>query len=86
MSGVNFKFIKNILGDIILIVNESLDVICEYTYTAYGEYSLNDLSAANSIDSEFVNYNPFTYRGYYKDHESNLYYLINIRISPFLNL
>ena len=81
-----YKFIKNILGDIILIVNESLDVICEYTYTAYGAYSLNNLSAANSIDSEFVSYNPFTYRGYYKDHESNLYYLINRYYSPDIEM
>ena len=81
-----YKFIKNILGDIILIVNESLDVICEYTYTAYGKYSLNDLSTINSIDSEFVNYNPFTYRGYYKDHESNLYYLINRYYSPDIEM
>lgn len=81
-----YKYIKNILGDIILIVNESLDVICEYRYTAYGAYSLNDLSTINSIDSEFVNYNPFTYRGYYKDHESNLYYLINRYYSPDIEM
>ena len=80
-----YKYIKNILGDIILIVNESLDVICEYRYTAYGTYSLNNLSA-NIIDSEFVNYNPFTYRGYYQDHESRLYYLINRYYSPDIEM
>ena len=33
-----------------------------------------------------MNYNPFTYRGYYKDHESNLYYLINRYYSPDIEM
>ena len=33
-----------------------------------------------------MNYNPFTYRGYYHDHESRLYYLINIYYSPDIEM
>ena len=33
-----------------------------------------------------MNYNPFTYRGYYHDHESRLYYLINRYYSPDMEM
>ncbi|MBP5342986.1 RHS repeat-associated core domain-containing protein [bacterium] len=81
-----YRYIKNILGDIILIVNDNLDIIAEYKYTAYGLYSINNLSNSNTIDYEFVEYNPFTYRSYYHDHESNLYYLINRYYSPEIEM
>ena len=81
-----YRYIKNILGDIILIVNDNLDIIAEYNYTAYGLYSTNNLSNSNTIDYEFVEYNPFTYRSYYHDHESNLYYLINRYYSPEIEM
>ncbi|MBP5342989.1 RHS repeat-associated core domain-containing protein [bacterium] len=82
----NNHHIKNILGDIILIVNDNLDIIAEYNYTAYGLYSINNLSNSNTIDYEFVEYNPFTYRSYYHNHESNLYYLINRYYSPDIEM
>ena len=83
-NGRKFRYIKNILGDIIEIRNESGEIICGYSYDSFGNNELYDYtnSQSNIYDRKFVDLNPFRYRGYYYDQESCLYYLINRYYDP----
>jgi len=65
-----YYYIKNILGDVIAIIDSQNNIKVTYKYDAYGNFEeiVNDIS--------FKDLNPFTYRSYYLDRESNLYYLI----------
>ncbi len=72
MEYVNRTYIyrKNPLGDIIAILDESGTVVVEYSYDAWGNYTV-----VYEKYSGFGNTNPFKYRGYYHDKETGLYYL-----------
>lgn len=63
-----YFFQKNLQGDIISIYNQANVKVASYEYDAWGnhEITLN----TNSIGT----INPFRYRGYYYDSETNLYY------------
>ena len=64
-----YLFRKNIFGDVTEIYDTNGALIGKYSYTAYGECSI-DLQE-NSV----VSINPIRYRSYYYDSETNLYYL-----------
>jgi RHS repeat-associated protein len=66
-NGTYYFFEKNILGDIIGIMNSSGTEIATYNYDAWG----NITSQTGSMASV----NPFRYRGYYQDDETGFYYL-----------
>ncbi|MBQ1216724.1 MAG: hypothetical protein IIX85_02050, partial [Clostridia bacterium] len=70
-NGTNYYYYKNILGDILGIVNSSGSLVVEYTYDAWG----NILSTTGSMASTLGQANPFRYRGYYYDAETGYYYL-----------
>ncbi len=63
---------KNILGDIIRIVNENDETAALYEYDAFGNIVLEQIN-----DPLLKNINPFKYRGYYFDYETGLYYCGN---------
>ncbi|MBP5445095.1 MAG: hypothetical protein J6Y28_02890, partial [Acholeplasmatales bacterium] len=71
-NGRKYRYIKNILGDIIEIRNESGEIICGYSYDSFGNNELYDYtnSQSNIYDRKFVDLNPFRYRGYYYDQET----------------
>ena len=66
-----YYFQKNIQGDILCILDRTGTAVVEYTYDAWG----NILSVTGSMASTLGKYNPFRYRGYYYDNETDLYYL-----------
>ena len=68
-EGRSYYYKKNILKDIIGICNEKGEEIVSYSYDAWGNIT--------SIigDKELGKVNPFRYRSYYYDEESELYYL-----------
>lgn len=84
---VNYK--KNIFGDIIGIIDSTGDEIVKYIYDAWGNHKtfiLNDgqfvdiLTQTSYTQSGLNNkliaqINPFRYRSYYYDIETNLYHL-----------
>ena len=84
---VNYK--KNIFGDVIGIIDNNGQEIAKYVYDAWGNhktYVLNDgifvdISTVLSYTQNGLNnkviaqINPFRYRSYYYDSETNLYYL-----------
>ena len=80
-NGTPYYYLKNQQGDVIKVVNASMNVVASYTYDAWGKV----LSAAGSM----ANVNPIRYRGYYYDTETGFYYLQSRYYDPetgrFLN-
>ena len=69
-NNIEFIYERNILGDIVRIHNsETGTIVGEYAYDSYGNHSI-----IKDVDG-IATLNPFRYRGYFFDSESNLYYL-----------
>ena len=71
-GGTLYYFRKNLQGDVTGIYNAYGTLVVEYEYTPYGAIFSTTGSMANTIGT----INPFRYRGYYYDTETELYYLI----------
>ena len=65
-----FYFQKNLQGDIIAISDYWGDIVARYTYDAWGK-----VTAITGSRMDIANANPFRYRGYFYDVETDLYYL-----------
>ena len=87
-----YYYLKNICNDIIGILDSNYNLLAKYEYDSLG----NILSIKNSNDEDIsnnsnhiANINPFRYRSYYYDIETNLYYLNSRYYNPvwgrFLN-
>ena len=77
-NNIDYYFRKNIFGDIISIYDSFGNLLINYQYDSYGNYTIYDLN--NNIvedDSSIGIINPIRYRGYYYDNEFDLYYLKN---------
>ena len=66
-----YYFIKNLQGDVIAITNSSAAVVAKYSYDAWGVPTI--ISDTSGIGIASIN--PFRYRTYYYDTETQLYYL-----------
>ena len=66
-----YLYVYNATGDVIGIVDDTLTMVVEYTYSPWGEILSTTGDEANTIGV----INPFRYRGYYYDEETELYYL-----------
>lgn len=86
-DGDFYRYEKNILGDIVAIY-QGISLIAKYVYDAYGNHKVYNGSnqeityASNPTHIGIIN--PFRYRGYYYDNESNLYYCNSRYYSPEL--
>lgn len=92
----DYHYKKNIMGDVLSIMDNSNIEIVKYVYDAYGNhktYVLNNNEYVNieeevSYSSEGLNnkliaqVNPFRYRSYYYDNETGLYYVLNRYYDP----
>ena len=72
-----YLFTKNLQGDIIGIYSEDGTLVAEYKYDAWGNHTV-----ANHTSAKIGDINPFRYRGYYFDAETNLYYLSSRYYNP----
>ena len=73
-----YYYHKNIFGDIIGIFDNNYNEIVKYTYDSWG-------NILNIIDTSNINLstiNPYRYRSYYYDNETNLYYLNSRYYNP----
>jgi RHS repeat-associated protein len=68
-DGFKYYYIRNILGNILGIVDTDGNIIVEYQYDAWGRI----LSTTGSLASTLEVHNPFRYKGYYYDFETGLY-------------
>ena len=88
-----YYYIKNLLGDIIGILNNNYQLVAKYKYDSFGNNvsitDANDNDVSN-VSNHIANINPFRYRGYYYDKETQLYYLNSRYYNPlwgrFLNV
>ena len=78
-----FKLIKDSLGNVNKVMYRG-KIIGEYIYDAWGNVSINEIAVTNDRDRFVLYNNPFRFKGYYYDKESNLYYLLNRYYSPEL--
>jgi RHS repeat-associated protein len=69
-NDIDYYYIRNIQGDITSIITKDGTEVARYTYDAWGNHVVSNLTGDNIGDI-----NPFRYRGYYYDKETQLYYL-----------
>ena len=75
-SDTKYFYRKDILGNIIAIVDTSGNVVVKYVYDAWGNHKVLSPDGTENTDSTFIgNINPYRYRGYYYDTETGLYFL-----------
>ena len=84
-NGVKYRYVHNLQGDIVGIVDAAGNLVVEYRYDAWGKL----LSITGTLKTSLGRLNPFRYRGYVHDEESALYYLrsryYNLVIGRFVN-
>ena len=66
-NGSYYYYEKNILGDVVAVLDINNNEVASYTYDAWG----NVISQSGSMADK----NPFRYRSYYYDTETGFYYL-----------
>ena len=71
-NNVPYYFVKNLQGDIIAITNSTGTVVARYSYDAWGKCTIEQ---DYSLNGSIATVNPYRYRGYYYDKETELYYL-----------
>ena len=75
-----YFYIRDILGNILGIIDQEGNVVVYYKYDVYGNLILKDVK----IDNLASRYNPFIYKGYYYDVETQLYWVSSRYYSPEL--
>ena len=71
LNGTPYTYVKNLQGDIVGLIDSTGALVVEYKYDAWGK----PIYEAGSLLSTLGNLNPFWYRGYVWDEETELYYL-----------
>ena len=88
-----YYYRKNLQGDVLAVMNSAGYDVVTYTYDAWGRIRSTEYVASSAYvtaeDIENSRLNPFRYRGYYYDSETQLYYLQSRYYNPtwgrFLN-
>ena len=84
-----YLYEKNIQGDVVAVYDYAGDLVVRYAYNAWGAVSETEYGSEYDESSFAVECNPFRYRGYYYDTETDLYYLNSRYYDPavgrFLN-
>ena len=70
-GGQVYYYLYNAQGDVMALYDNDLNIVTEYTYDSWGKL----LSVTGSLAETVGKANPFRYRGYYYDTETELYYL-----------
>ena len=70
-DGAMYRYVHNLQGDIVAILDDTGNAVVEYKYDAWGKLLLVSGSMSTSIGAA----NPYLYRGYVCDLETELYYL-----------
>ena len=83
-NNTTYYYKKNYQNDIIGIYDNNYNLIVSYEYDDYGSIlSIKDNNGIEITDPNHIgNLNPFRYRSYYYDKETNLYYLNSRYYNP----
>lgn len=83
--GNTYYYVKNLQNDITGILDSNYNLIATCTYDAWGNnLAIKDQDGIDVSNNEehIANINPFRYRSYYYDKETNLYYLNSRYYNP----
>ena len=70
-SFTTYYYLRNAQNDVIKLIDGSGNTVVEYTYDSWGKIISSTGTLANTVGT----YQPFRYRGYVYDTETQLYYL-----------
>ena len=70
-NGVPYSYVKNLQGDIVALLDSTGAVVVAYKYDAWGR----PISKTGGLADTLGTVQPFRYRGYVYDEETELYYL-----------
>ena len=73
-NGGKYIYRKDAQGNVVALLNADGEVAVRYEYDAWGNHVVTDKNG-NPVTSGIGVLNPFRYRGYYYDTETELYYL-----------
>ena len=80
-----YYYLKDLTGLILGIYNSDGLIVARYVYDAFGNHKVCDgYYNANTNDSFIGNINPFRYKSYYYDKETNLFLITSRYYSPEL--
>ena len=90
-GGLPYLCRKDMLGNILALLDSSGNVVVQYKYDAWGNHTVTDANGNAITDANHIgNLNPFRYRGYYFDCETGFYFLQSRYYDPevgrFLNM
>ena len=75
-SNGTYLYRKDGQGNICALIDSNGNVVVEYKYDAWGNHAVLDANGADINDASHIgNMNPYRYRSYYYDTETELYYL-----------
>jgi RHS repeat-associated protein len=77
-NGVKYGYVYNLQGDVVAIIDGSGNQVVEYTYDSWGRPLTKTGTKADTLGY----LNPFRYRGYFFDEETELYYLRSRYYNP----
>ena len=77
-NGAKYRYLHNLQGDIVGIVDNNGNLVVEYRYDAWGKPILT----TGTLKTSLGELNPFRYRGYVYDEETELYYLRSRYYNP----
>ena len=83
-NGKDYVYVKDIQGNICAILDENGAAVVIYAYDAWGKHRIMVSSSATNEQIFVALYNPFRYRGYFYDVETQLYYLNSRYYDPDL--
>ena len=75
-----YLFVKNIQGNILYVYSSTGNKLVSYVYDAWG--NIISTTYSNGGATTAARFNPFTYRGYYCDSETGMYYLNSRYYNP----
>ena len=73
-NNVAYSLVSDVLGNVSFIL-KGKNVIGKYSYDAYGNCIVTETANISEDERFVVNNNPWRWKGYYYDTESNLYYI-----------
>ena len=73
-----YYYLRNAQGDIVKLIDSNKNTVVEYTYDSWGKV----LTTTGSLATTLGENQPFRYRGYVYDNDTNLYYLQSRYYNP----
>ena len=84
-NGTRYFYVFNAQNDITHLVDDTGTVVASYIYDAWGNHQVLDASGIENTSADFIgNINPYRYRGYLYDTETQLYWVSSRYYSPEL--